>query len=102
MLKITDTTLEINKRFFDAIMMLRRQRKLRGIQSFARKYGLSTGNLIVIKNNGSGAIKAEYIAYLCRDYNISAEWVLLGKGEMFTHKPSKTEESPLPETSASE
>ena len=102
MLKITNTTLEINQRFFAAILMLRRQRKLRGLQSFAKKYGFNVGNLITIKNNNCGAVKAEQIAILCRDYGISAEWVILGEGEMFTHKTSKSAISRNQETSSSE
>lgn len=101
MLKITNTTLEINKRFFQAIDTLRRQRKIRGLQSFAKMFGLNAGNLSTIKNNDCGAVKAEHIAILCREYGISPYWVLLGEGEMFRQTPSKTEVSPTQGIAAS-
>ena len=90
MLNISETSESINKRFFQAIDFLRKENRLKGLETFAKKYAQTRGNLHTIKTRRTGLIKAECLAYLCRDFGISAEWLLLGKGDMLTHNNSKT------------
>lgn len=101
MFNISDTTLRINERFFEAVDLLKRKRTLGGLSAFAKRYHVVLGNLYTIKTQQSGAIKAEYLHYLVRDYGISAEWLLTGEGDMFRQNSSRNEESPTRETSSS-
>ena len=84
MLNISGITLGINERFFKALDTLKQQRRLGGIGGFTKKYGMVRGNLYTIKTNKSGAVKAEYLSILVEDFGVSAEWLLTGKGEMFS------------------
>ena len=90
MFNVSETALQINERFFEAVDMLKRRRELSGIYGFAKKYNVVIGNLYTIKSQKQGAVKAEYLTYLVRDYGISAQWLLTGEGSMFKQTPSKT------------
>ena len=90
MYNISDTTLQINGRFFEAVDMLKRKRLLGGLNGFAKKYNVVIGNLYTIKTQRRGAIKAEYLHYLVRDFGVSATWLLMGAGNMFIQTPSRT------------
>lgn len=64
--------------------MLVAQNKIRGLQTFTTKYDINRWNLVTVKNNpDTSVLKPEYIAMLIRDLNISAEWIMLGRGGMF-------------------
>lgn len=57
---------------------------MRGLQTFTNKYGLNRWNINTVKwNPEKSVLKPEWIVYLVRDYGISSEWILLGKGDMF-------------------
>ena len=87
MLKISDEAQQISKRFFYAIQALKTEGKIRGLKTFTRRYDINYGNMNTLKNNiAKRSLKSEYIAVLARDYGISCEWVLLGKGDMKTCK----------------
>ena len=94
MLKISPDAKPITRRFFEALDVLKSRREIFGVSGFAQRYGLSHGNLYVIRNHENGTVKVEYLMYLVRDYGISAQWLLTGEGDMFRQKPAKTEESP--------
>lgn len=75
---------EVTKRFFEAIDMLKAQKRIRGLQTFTRAYDINRWNINTVKfNPQQNALKTEYCVYLCRDYGISPEWLLLGRGGMF-------------------
>lgn len=100
MLTISETALGITDRFFEALDVLKQQKKIRGLQTFTREHGISYGKVNTLKNNRTvRSLKPEYLAFLSRDYGVSCEWLLLGVGYMFKHKYSKIEESPYLETS---
>lgn len=97
MLNISETALGITDRFFEVIEELKRQKKIRGLQTFTSRHNINYGNMNTLKNNRQiRSMKPEYLAFLSRDYGVSCEWLLLGEGEMFKHKHSKSEESPNP------
>lgn len=74
----------ITKRFFRALEELRTYKKIRGLQTFTRRYGLNTWNMVTIKKDPETHIlKSECLTFLVRDYGVSAEWLLLGIGDMF-------------------
>lgn len=81
---ISQTGIDITERFFAAIDQLVKDGKIRGLQTFTRKHGINRWNLLTVKNNPKNTmLKCEYVAFLCSDYNISAQWILLGKGNFY-------------------
>lgn len=75
---------EITKRFFLAIDTLRMQKKIHSILQFTKKYNINRWNLYTIKDNPDvAALKVEYIYYLCRDYNVSLDWIFYGTGDFY-------------------
>lgn len=91
MYNISAESIKINRRFFEALDTLKRLHKLSGIYGFSRKYGTTKANIYTIKNQENGVVKAEWLMYLVRDYNISAQWLLTGEGSMFKQTTSRTE-----------
>lgn len=83
-MNISKEGIAVTNRFFEAIDMLKAQKKIRGLQTFTRQYDINRWNLITVKQNPEKSIlKPEWIVYLVRDYGVSADWVLLGKEPMF-------------------
>lgn len=83
-MNISREGVEVTKRFFEAIDMLKAQRSIRGIQTFTNLYDINRWNLITVRNEPEIRIfKPEWLVYLVRDFNVSSEWLLLGKGNMF-------------------
>lgn len=83
--------INITNRFFKAIEELKARKEIRGLGTFTNRYNINRWNLITVRDNPeSSMLKPEYIAYLIEGYNVSAEWILLGKGKMFKPKPKFT------------
>lgn len=84
MQRISHEGVEITKRFFEAIDMLKAQKKIRGLQTFTRAYNLNRWNVNTVKwHPETSVLKPEWILFLARDYDVSTEWIILGKGDMF-------------------
>lgn len=82
--------MEINSRFFAAIEELKKSGAIRGLGTFTNMYGINRWNLIHVRDNPSNStIKPEYIAYLADAFDVSLEWLLLGRGNMFKDKKHK-------------
>lgn len=82
-MNISKEGIAVTNRFFEAIDMLKAQKKIRGLQTFTRQYDINRWNLNTVKlNPNKSVLKPEWIVYLVRDFNISSEWILLGKGSM--------------------
>lgn len=76
--------IEIANRFFQAIDILKAQKKIKSLRSLTEKYGLNYGNFHTMKTHPETyALKAELIASLAEDFGLSTEWILLGKGRIF-------------------
>lgn len=81
--------IEITNRFFQAIDIMKAQGKIKSLRAITERYGLNYGNFYSIRKNPETFIlKPELIARLIEDYNVSSDWILLGKGQPF--KPLKT------------
>ena len=76
-------SIEITRRFFDAIGKMKEQKRIRGLNTFVMRYGLNYWNVCFIRDNDK-RIKQEWLTYLVRDYGVSATWLLTGKGKVFT------------------
>lgn len=94
-MKISNEGIDITKRFFEAIDMLKAQGRIRGLQTFTNEYDINRWNLNKVKANpDTSFLKTEWIYYLCKNYNISAEWIILGTGGMLKQGQHEAEPSP--------
>lgn len=83
-MKISQEGIEVTKRFFEAIDMLKAQKVIRGLQTFTREHDINYWNITTVKNQPEvSVLKPEWIVYIVRDFGISADWILLGRGGMF-------------------
>ena len=81
----------IQKRFFEALDLLIESGHIKSLQSFCKKYDLHRPKYSNIrtytydnskKGTGYKLIDVDALSYLL-DYEISADWLLSGKGGMF-------------------
>lgn len=83
-MKINEQGVLITKRFFFAIELLIKQKKIRGVHTFTSKYNINYWNLMTVKKEPEKHIlKPEWLSYLVTDYNISAYYLLSGCGSVF-------------------
>lgn len=72
----------IRKRFFKAIDELDKKGELTRY-AFAKDNSLNLSNFVKEIKSTSRPIPGWYLAVLVEEYNISAEWLLVGDGDMF-------------------
>lgn len=88
---VSDQTKSLQKRFFDAIDTLILTGELAGMQTFCTEHDLHKAkysNLRTATRNPEHdprykIIDIDAIVYLVKEYKVSSEWLLLGKGLMF-------------------
>jgi hypothetical protein len=89
---------EIQARFFQAIDMLIESGKIKSLNSFCEHYGLHRPKYSNIRSyskdqtklgTGYKFIDIDALAYLVADFGVSSDWLLLGKGGMFTNKKTR-------------
>lgn len=82
---------EIQRRFFEALDILINQGRIKGIKTFCDEHGLNrvkySNRRIALQTGASASpykiIDIEALAYLVKDYRVSAEWLLAGTGREF-------------------
>jgi hypothetical protein len=84
-LSLPPETIELTDRFFSALNALSQQKVIRGKATFVKRYGLDLRNFYKVQEHQI-RIKPEWLVYLVRDYNVSSEWLLMGRGGMFGKK----------------
>ncbi|KAA6350930.1 hypothetical protein EZS27_001777 [termite gut metagenome] len=87
--------LSIQRRFFDALDIMIDSGKTNGLLTFCKDHNLNRvkysnirtemRNPHVAKATNYKVIDLDALAYLCKDFNVSSDWLLLGKGGMFKH-----------------
>lgn len=83
-MKISKEGIEVTNRFFEAISILKTNKKIRGLQTFTKKYNINRWNMNTVKYNPEKSVlKPEWIVYISRDFGISSDWIILGKGPIF-------------------
>lgn len=71
----------ITKRFFLAIDYLIATRRIRGLNTFAKKHNINYWNLRTVRDEPEKRVlKVEYVAYLVSDFNVCPEYILFGYG----------------------
>ncbi|WP_010416185.1 hypothetical protein [Anaerophaga thermohalophila] len=74
-------------RFFKALEQLKDDKAIRGKQTFTRKYGINRRNLYLLEKDYSrGIFQTAWLTYLVVDFNVSAYWLLTGKGSFYSPK----------------
>lgn len=85
----------IVKRFYQAIEHLIEYKILWGKKTFCVEYSINTWNFNTVqKNPESDMFQIAWLGYLVKDYGISAEWLLTGKGKISNHKPREKRTRP--------
>lgn len=86
-MNISDEGIQITKRFFDAIEVLRANKEIRGVQTFTRNHGLNYWNVMTLRKEPDKHILfPDYIKWLCDDYNVNLEWIFYGTGAFYKGK----------------
>lgn len=76
-------TTEIQARFFEAIQAIK-DCGFASPNAFCIRYGIDRRNLAKLKAEPHRKIfQPSWLMYLVRDYNINAEWLLTGHGDIF-------------------
>lgn len=83
----TEDSQKIIKRFFEVIYALKEQKVIRGKQTFTNKYNINRWNFNTLeKNHASDIFQIEWLTHLVNDFDVSSQWLIIGKGEMFIKK----------------
>ncbi len=93
-METTTTNAEIVTRFFAALERLKSEHIIRGLQTFTRRYGLNRWNVQTLaKQPERGIFQVVWLTHLVNDYNVSALWLLTGKGQFWQsdNEPAKSQ-----------
>lgn len=76
---------KITARFFEALKALKELGIIRSKQAFATEYGLNRANMAALQHGKGTAtsVHLSWLTYLILDFNVSADWLMTGRGEMF-------------------
>lgn len=87
----TPDSIIIVNRFFEALEILRSEHIIRGLKTFAHRYGINDRNIWLQRREPARNIfQPAWLEYLVRDYALSAEWLLLGEGPVFDPERKRT------------
>lgn len=80
----TTETIAVISRFFAAIATLIAMKKIRGKATYWRIANIDRLNFNAqSKDYNRGYFQVSWIITLIKDFNVSSDWLLLGKGDMF-------------------
>lgn len=81
----TPESQEIIERFFKALYVLINWGEIRGKQTFTREHDIDRWNFNKLEADKSRDIfQVAWLNYLVKEYKVSSEWLLTGRGEMFS------------------
>lgn len=81
---------QIVTRFYIAIHELINRKEIRGIQTFTNLYDINRRAFKTIEANPQRKMfDTGWLNYLVKDFNVNAEWLLLGIGPMFKEEKRK-------------
>lgn len=80
------TRMEIIKRFYEAFDAVMAMGKFRGVQTFCNMYDIDKRNFYAQRKDLSrGWFKVSWLQPLVMEYGVSADWLVTGRGKMFTN-----------------
>ena len=81
----------ITRRFFAALDRLKADGAIRGKKTFTDRFGVNRWNLNSVEKDPTGCrVSAAWLSYLVIGYNVSADWLLTGRGDVYaSSKPDK-------------
>lgn len=87
---INPQVINIQRRFFDAIQRAKEARRTAGLKSFCEDHNLNLVKYYRIKRDLGKpieemhykAIDIDALLYVCNDFGVSADWLLLGRGKL--------------------
>lgn len=83
----TGDSQKIIARFFQALYHLKQERKIRGKQTFTKKFEINRWNLNSLEKDMSRDIfQVAWLNYLVEEFDVSSEWLLTGRGEIISSK----------------
>ncbi len=83
----TTDSQKVISRFFQALYYLKSEKVIRGKQTFTARYGINRWNLNTLEKDMSRDIfQTSWLSYLVDDYDVSAEWLLTGRGDILSHR----------------
>ena len=83
----TTDSQKIISRFFQALYYLKSQRVIRGKQTFTAKFSINRWNLNTLEKDMTRDIfQPAWLSYLVEEYDISAEWLLTGRGDIMSRR----------------
>ena len=83
----TEDSAMIVGRFFQALQYLKELKIIRGVQTFTREHDINRRNLYLLqKDHTRDIFQVAWLTYLIRDYNVSAIWLLTGRGDIISDK----------------
>ena len=86
----TPDSQKIISRLFQALYYLKEQRIIRGKQTFTAQFNINRWNMNTLEKDISRDIcQPAWLTYLVEKYNISAEWLLTGKGGIISNLHKK-------------
>lgn len=85
-------SVQIIKRFYEAVNTLIANKTIRGKKTFTDAYGINRWNFNTVeKNPESDMFQLSWISHLVNDFGISAQWIMTGRGGMFSTKNAPTQ-----------
>lgn len=87
---INPQVIDIQRRFFEAIARAKALKKTRGLKPFCEEHNLNLIKYYRIKSDLGKPIKEmqyktidiDALLYVCRDFGVSSDWLLLGRGKL--------------------
>ena len=80
----SDETLSIISRFFEMVDILIVNKSIRGIQTYCNLYDIEKRHFYAQKkDHGRGYFEISWTLPLIKDFKVSSNWLLFGKGKMF-------------------
>nr|DAN47182.1 MAG TPA: repressor protein CI [Caudoviricetes sp.] len=87
---INPQVIDIQRRFFEAISMAKELGRTTGLKSFCEEHNLNLVKYYRIKGDLGKtieemhykAIDIDALAYVCLDFGVPPDWLLLGKGKL--------------------
>ncbi len=77
-------SIPVIKRFYEALDVVIMQKRIRGVQTFTREHNINRRNFITVRNNPvSDMFQLSWLTFIVKDFGVSSDWLLTGRGNMF-------------------